>query len=219
MDTSRIDHDGGMKNAFPGFQFEPPAVRGFFHAYNRAGQMKTHVIRGGLLTQVDRQFIGAADASGLRQKGADGVGADKRFPFTQLRTSDDPQTRDTILPTPGEQLLQAGLLFVGKGQDERRVAQKWRTQLAAPGFEELVAPDVEASLQGSLLRVIAAVDDGTVGLGGPFGDVLRLIEHGDGQIVTGQLPGDGGADDSGADDGDIQHVVPPVRVRVVRAVP
>jgi len=111
VDTGSVDHDGAPEQVLSGFKVISPPGRRFHDTMDRTGQVELHAICGCLLTQVDRQLIRAADAAGFRQQGADRIRIDQRFPFAQFRTADQPQARDAIYPSSGQQCLKPRLLI------------------------------------------------------------------------------------------------------------
>ena len=71
-------------------------------------------------------------------------------------------------------------------------------QLCGGLIQQRDSLDIEPRLQSSRLRVKAAVDDATVGLAGPHGDIVLLFEQAYTQPITAKLAGNHRPDDTGS---------------------
>ena len=117
------------------------------------------------------------------------VHPDGRFVAVGPGLGDDVVETRRLLRVPGHQ-HGSGLL----DRDPRRPRVR--------GQQFVTAAD-EGGLKASGLRVEAGVHNGGIGLRGAGADIVGALEQHGAQSIAGQLASDGGADDSGPDDGDV----------------
>ena len=116
---------------------------------------------------------------------------------------DDLETRDAA-PVPfGLELLEAGPVLVGQGDDELPGLPVRDAELGGQRVDQRQPGDVRLRLEGPGRDVEAGVDDAAVALADAFGQVGFLFEEEEPQVVARKLPQDGAADDAAADDDDI----------------
>ena len=82
-------------------------------------------------------------------------------------------------------------MFIGEAHDELAGALKGDIQLAGHLVELLVALHGADGLEGAGLIEEPGVEHAGVAPTGLGADVALLLQHGDAQLVPGELPGDG----------------------------
>ena len=101
-------------------------------------------------------------------------------------------------------------LLLVKRQNERADALVANRQVAAQLLHDLRAANVQLRHERAVLRVVACVDDGAVGLGRAHGNVILAFEYEYAQLVLRELVGKRCADHAAAHDGYIIHTFPSV---------
>ena len=104
------------------------------------------------------------------------------------------------------QVRQGVDFLIGPGDEQRAGPLDGNAGLLGVVPEKVVAAGDEPGFQGAGGGVVAGVQQRGVGLAGAVTDVVSGVDEGHGQAGAGQVAGDRGSDDAGADDDDIADV-------------
>ena len=135
----------------------------------------------------------------------------KRSAFLKYKTLvEDAQTRHAVADAVFEQVLEVLLLLLIERQNERADALVANRQVAAQLLHDLRAANIQLCHERAVLRVVARVNDGAVGLCRTHGNVVLALEHEHAQPVLRERIGKRCADHAAAHDGYIIHTFPSV---------
>jgi hypothetical protein len=127
----------------------------------------------------------------------------RQFPI-HLVGGDDPGVRVVVADRLVPQRRQRRELLRVPGDEDRAERFDRDPGGLRIGREQVVALANQAGLQRARDGVEPGVQDRRVGLAGALADVVAAVDDRHRQPVTGELAGDGRADDSGADHRDIE---------------
>lgn len=121
---------------------------------------------------------------------------------------------DPVALPLGAQALELREVLVAEGEDHGAAAPEREAKLLGPPAVQLASTRVDPCLARLRRRVVSRMDEAAVRLGGPAGDVVRGLNHRDGEVVARELTGDRAADDAASDDHDVVsvHVCLPSRM-------
>ena len=167
------------------------------------------VAHGGLRLR-DAQTPRVDDGGGRRIKRRDNVFREVRLHLVRLLRVEDAQTRHAVADAVFEQVLEVLLLLLIERQNERADALVADRQVAAQLLHQLRAANIQLCHERAVLRVVACVNDGAVGLCRTHGNVVLALEHEHAQPVLRERIGKRCANHAAAHDGYIIHTFPSV---------
>ena len=167
------------------------------------------VAHGGLRLR-DAQAPRVDDGGGRRVQRCDNVFREVRLHLVRLLRVKDAQTRHAVADAVFEQVLEVLLLLLIERQNERADALVANRQVAAQLLHDLRAANIQLCHERAVLRVVARVNDGAVGLCRTHGNVVLALEHEHAQPVLRERIGKRCADHAAAHDGYIIHTFPSV---------
>ena len=193
----RIHHAPGADGALVGVDAPVLAVAG--DVLHLGVESEFHPVVGGVLRHGDGQPEGADDAAGGGVQRRHHLIGQIRFQRAGLVTGKNLQVGHAVGFAPLQQRLQTGAVRLVKAQHQRAVADEIKVQFLGQLPHQAVALHVEPGHPGAGGRVIARVDNGTVGLGGAGADILGLFQQAGFQLIAGQFAGYGTARHTAAD--------------------
>lgn len=200
VEPRAVHHPAGVKVA-PGGVEQVGAVG----LPGLAGESAVEVVLRPVVNRVLRQGNGVEegvqDTAGRAPHGEISAGAGVKL--IHPLAVDELQALHAVGLAPGHELLQPQPVFIGEAHDELAGALKGDIQLAGHLVELLVALHGADGLEGAGLIEEPGVEHAGVAPTGLGADVALLLQHGDAQLVPGELPGDGAAHHPAADDDDI----------------
>ena len=175
-----------------------------------ASQPELDAVAHGGLRLRDAQSPRIDDRGARCVQRCDNVFRKVRLHLVRLLRVEDAQTRHAVADAVLEQVLEMLFLLLVKRQNERADALVADRQVAAQLLHQLRAANVQLRHERAVLRVVACVNDGAVGLGRTHGNVVLALEHEHAQPVLRERIGKRCADHAAAHDGYIIHTFPSI---------
>ncbi len=181
----------------------------------RHGRFELHpnTVAPSAFGQGDGQLVGRNDPRSGRVEGPQAAHA--RRQALDRGPVDDLEARHPVALALGPELLEPRHIGLGQGHDQLAGHPVRDSERLGQSIDQPQPLDVEAGLERARRDVEPGVDDPAVALADPLGQVRRLLQEDDPQVVAGQLPGDGAADDTAADHGHIINEAPTIAGRPV----
>ena len=177
---------------------------------DRASQPELDAVAHGGLRLRDAQPPRVDDRGARCVKRCDNVFRKVRLHLVRLLRVEDAQTRHAVADAVLEQVLEMLFLLLVERQNERADALVADRQVAAQLLHQLRAANVQLRHERAVLRVVACVNDGAVGLCRAHGNVVLALEHEHAQPVLRERIGKRCADHAAAHDGYIIHTFPSI---------
>ena len=205
--AGRVHHGPGLEGPDGGDHL-PVAVLQLLEVGHLGVAQELGAVHGRVLRIGHGQLIGTNDAAGANQQSFLSFAAYVGLPLSELCFVDDPKLApDAVLPALIQQLFQRRVAFLTKGNHQRGVPLYGHVQLLVELIEHGVAQDVELGLKGAGFRIVAAVDDGGVGLALPVADIVGLFQQQHLGLAAHELSGCAATHHTAADDDHIVNLV------------
>ena len=203
-----VDDDAGLVIA--GFGMYEHMAALVLQTGDLASQPELNAVAHGGLRLCDAQPPRVDDRGARCVQRCDNVFRKVRLHLVRLLRVEDAQTRHAVADAVFEQVLKVLLLLLIERQNERADALVADRQVAAQLLHQLRAANVQLCHERAVLRVVACVNDGAVGLCRTHGNVVLALEHEHAQPVLRERIGKRCADHAAAHDGYIIHTFPSV---------
>ena len=165
---------------------------------------KLRPVLQGVFTGGDAELPGVDRSGGRRIQGTADTGVEAGFHGFGLPAGDQREIGHTALQPFLIFRAEHGVRLRPVTEHQRAAAGEGNVQLLAQPAEGLVPPNGHRRLQSAGLVVITGIDDRGIGPGDAGTDILPGFQKKDGSVPAAEVPGGKAAEQTSADDGDIE---------------
>ena len=197
VNAGGVDNGFGLQGVFNGDNL--PAAVDFLHIGHFTVKLELNTVLGGIFRQGEGQAERTDDSTGGCIEGGHGVVGDVGFHGPQGIPLQNLQLLYAVFQAVFIQRHQCRTVFFAHHDHQRAVVFIVKIQFFGKLRHHPAALDIELCHQGTMLGVIACMNNGGIGFGSSAAHVFGTLDNQNLSLLAGQFPGNGAAGDTCAD--------------------